>query len=38
MTVARMNAEMSNAEYMHWQAFYGRRAQREEMAQKRGKT
>lgn len=35
MTVARMEAEMPNAEFMRWQVFFGRRAQREQLAAKR---
>jgi hypothetical protein len=33
MTVARMRQEMSNSEYMYWQAYYARKAQREQLAQ-----
>jgi len=32
MTVARMRAEMPNAEYVRWRVYYGRAAQRREMA------
>ena len=31
MTVARLRTEMSNAEYLGWQMFYARKAQREEL-------
>ena len=33
MTVARLEAEMPNHEYVRWQVFLGRRAQREQLAQ-----
>lgn len=32
MTVARMNLEMPHLEYMGWQAYYARKAQREQLA------
>jgi hypothetical protein len=35
MTVARLRAEMSNDEYLRWGIYYGRKAQREELAVKR---
>jgi hypothetical protein len=35
MTVARMEAEMPNEEWVRWLVFYGRRKQREELAQSR---
>jgi hypothetical protein len=31
MTVTRLRAEMPNAEYVDWQVFLGRRAQREQL-------
>lgn len=31
MTVARLRAEMPNAEFVGWQMFYARKAQREEL-------
>jgi hypothetical protein len=31
MTVGQMQAEMSNAEYVRWGVYYGRKAQRAEM-------
>ena len=37
MTVARLEAEMSNAEYVRWGVYYARKAQREELAAKRGR-
>lgn len=37
MTVARMEAEMSNAEFVRWGVFLGRRAQREELAAAKAK-
>jgi hypothetical protein len=36
MTVDRLRAEMSNTEYMAWVAYHSLRAQREEMAMKKG--
>lgn len=32
MTVARLRAEMPNAEFVRWQMYYGRLAQRREIA------
>lgn len=32
MTVARLRAEMSADEFLHWGIYYGRKAQREQMA------
>lgn len=32
MTVGRLRAEMSNAEFVAWYVYYGRKAQREELA------
>lgn len=37
MTVARLEAEMANAEYVGWQVFLARRRQREELAAAKGK-
>ncbi len=37
MTVERMNREMSNAERVSWEIYYGRKAQREELAMKTGR-
>lgn len=34
MTVARMEAEMTNAEYVHWAMFYALRGQEQELEQK----
>jgi hypothetical protein len=31
MTVARLRAEMSNLEYVHWVIYYGRAAQRRQI-------
>ncbi|MDG4762427.1 hypothetical protein [Micromonospora sp. WMMD710] len=31
MTVARMRAEMSNDEYVHWSIYYARKAQRRQL-------
>lgn len=33
MTVAQLNEEMSNQEFVEWQALYALRAQRQEMEQ-----
>jgi hypothetical protein len=33
MTVARLRAEMSSDEFMYWAVYYGRKAQREQLAQ-----
>lgn len=32
MTVARLRLEMSNSEFIYWQAYYARKAQREQLA------
>lgn len=32
MTVARLRLEMSNSEFVYWQAYYARKAQREQLA------
>lgn len=32
MTVARMNLEMPHSEFIGWQAYYARKAQREQLA------
>lgn len=32
MTVARMEAEMPNAEFERWKVFYSRRAQEQELS------
>jgi len=32
MTVARLREEMSSAEYLGWTIYYGRKAQRQELA------
>ena len=34
MTVAQLRAEMSNAEFLAWSVYLGRRAQRDELAAK----
>lgn len=34
MTVARLREEMSNREYVEWQVYLGREAQRRELARK----
>jgi len=31
MTVARLRVEMSSAEFLRWQMYYARKAQREEL-------
>lgn len=31
MTVARLRAEMDNGEYVYWQMYYARHAQRQEL-------
>lgn len=31
MTVARMRAEMSGDEYVHWSMYYARKAQRQQL-------
>jgi hypothetical protein len=37
MTVADLQERMPNREFVHWQAFYARRAQKEEMAAMKAK-
>lgn len=37
MTVDEMRERMSNLEYVRWQVFYGRKAQREELEAKRAR-
>ena len=37
MTVERMHREMSNAEYVGWEMYYARKAQREELEMKSAK-
>lgn len=32
MTVARLRLEMSNSEFVYWQAYYARKSQREQLA------
>lgn len=34
MSVARMRAEVSGQEYLEWAVYYGRQAQRRELAEK----
>jgi hypothetical protein len=34
MTVGRLEREMSNIEFVRWAVYYGRKAQREELARK----
>lgn len=36
MTVERLRREMSNSEYLQWNVYYARKAQRTEMARLRG--
>lgn len=36
MTVGKMRREMSAQEYLEWQIYYGRKAQKAEMRGKRG--
>lgn len=36
LTVARLREEMSADEFVHWHIYYARKAQREELAQKKG--
>lgn len=36
MTVARMRAEMPAEEFLGWDVYYRRKAQRDELAMKRG--
>lgn len=38
MTVSRMRAELSNEEYVGWQVFIGRKAQRAELARLRNRS
>ena len=38
MTVARLEADMPNTEYVRWIVFYKRRAQREELKKGGAKT
>lgn len=33
MTVARLRAEMGNDEFVQWSVYFGRKAQRQELAQ-----
>lgn len=33
MTVARLEAEMPNHEYVRWKVYFGRRAQRRQLAE-----
>ena len=35
LTVARLRAEVTNQEFLEWGVFYGRKAQREELAMRR---
>jgi hypothetical protein len=35
MTVARLQAEMPNIEFLYWRTYLGRKAQRAELAAKR---
>ena len=37
MTVARLEAEMSNREFVEWAMYYARRNQRRELAEKQAK-
>ncbi len=37
MTVARLRQEMSSAEYMRWSVYFGRKAQREQLASMRAR-
>jgi hypothetical protein len=37
MTVARLRDEMSNDEYIRWGVYYGRKAQRAELANQKAK-
>lgn len=32
MTVARLRAEVTASEFLHWSVYYGRKAQRRELA------
>ena len=38
MTVADLEARMSNREFLYWQAYYARKAQKEEMASLKAKA
>jgi len=38
MTVAELESRMSNAEFVEWQIYYARRAQRQELAEKKAKA
>lgn len=38
MTVARLEAEMSNAEYVRWGVYFGRKAQRRELEAKQARA
>lgn len=38
MTVADLQQRMSGAEYVRWGVYYGRKAQRDEMAQAKAKA
>lgn len=38
MTVARMQAEMPNAEYVRWGVYLGRKAQQRELAEQRARA
>lgn len=33
MTVTRMNQEMPHSEFIYWQAYYARKAQRQQLAE-----
>lgn len=35
MTVARLRLELSNDEFLHWSIYFGRKSQKEQLAQKR---
>jgi hypothetical protein len=37
MTVAQLRVDMGNDEFAHWAMYYGRKAQRNELAQKGAK-
>jgi hypothetical protein len=37
MTVGRLRTEMSNDEFIRWQAYYARKAQREQLAARTAK-
>lgn len=38
MTVGELNARMHNAEYVQWAVYYGREAQRRQLAEQQGKV